>query len=173
MSLHVPIAHAAKARVIPAHQLSEKDMLWAFLEFARATVIAKVAGLGDQELRQPHVPSGISLGGILKHLVTGENHWFANVLGGRELPMPFSVNAPDGDWWLDAEEGPEQLVTSYQAACNTSNTVIASLPLDSTGKQRDSDYTLRWALCHLIAETNRHAGHADLLRELTDGARGW
>lgn len=173
MSLHVPVALGTEGREIPAHQLGEKDMLWAFLKFARATAIAKVTGLEEKDLRRTHVTSGISLGGILKHLVTGENHWFANVLGGLELPMPFSEGDPDGDWRLEAEEGPERLIAAYRAACNTSDKVIASLNLDSTGAQMDGDYTLRWALCHQIAETNRHTGHADLMREMTDGARGW
>jgi uncharacterized damage-inducible protein DinB len=173
MSLQVPVALGTEGRKIPAHQLGEKEMLWAFLKFARATAIAKVAGLGEEDLRRAHTTSGISLGGILKHLVTGENHWFANVLGGLELPMPFSKEDPDGDWRVTDDEGPERLVAAYQAACHTSDKVIASLDLESTGEQVDGDYTLRWALCHQVAETNRHAGHADLLRELTDGARGW
>jgi len=87
--------------------------------------------------------------------------------------MPFSEDNPDGDWRLAAGEGPDHLVAAYRAACSISDQVIDSLDLDSTGKQVGGDYTLRWALCHQIAETNRHAGHADLLREMTDGTRGW
>jgi uncharacterized damage-inducible protein DinB len=172
MSQHVPISAATQGRRIPAHQLGDKDMLWAFLRFARATVVAKVHGLSDEQLGQAYVGSATTLGGVLKHLVTSENHWFGNVLGGLGLPMPFSSANPDGDWQLSDGEGAASLVAAYRAACDTSDKVIASLDLDSSGPHED-DYTLRWALTHLVAETNRHAGHADLLRELTDGARGW
>ncbi|WP_144382270.1 DinB family protein [Streptomyces sp. SAJ15] len=173
MSHHVPVTAGAEGRRIPAHGLAEKEMLWAFLRFARATVVAKVDALSPEELRKRHVGSATTLGGILKHLVTSERHWFANVLGGRELPMPFGPEDPDGDWRLADGEDAAHLVAAYRAACELSDEIIAALDLDSTGAQTDDDYTLRWALTHLVAETNRHAGHADVLRELTDGARGW
>ncbi|MBQ0892675.1 DinB family protein [Micromonospora sp. U56] len=175
MSQHVPVTAAAHGRRIPAHQLGDKEMLWAFLRFARATVVAKTDGLSTEQLSQSHVSSATTLGGIVKHLVTSENHWFGNVLGGLGLPMPFSPADPDADWRIEDGEGTASLVAAYRAACEISDQVITSLALDSTGTgtQTDDDYTLRWALTHLIAETNRHAGHADLLRELTDGVRSW
>ena len=173
MSQHVPVAAAAHGRRIPAHQLGDKEMLWAFLRFARATVVAKTDSLSAEQLRQSHVSSATTLGGIVKHLVTSENHWFGNVLGGLGLSMPFSPADPDGDWRIEDGEDAASLVAAYRAACEISDQVISALELDSTGAQTDDDYTLRWALTHLIAETNRHAGHADLLRELTDGVRGW
>jgi uncharacterized damage-inducible protein DinB len=173
MSQRVPVAAAAVDRRFPGHQLPEKEMLWAFLRFARATVIAKIDGLSTEQLRHAYLGSATTLGGILTHLVTSENHWFANVLGGQGLPMPFSPADPDGDWRVAEDERVEDLVAAYRAACGTSDDVIAALDMDDTGAQLDGTYTLRWAMSFLIAETNRHAGHADVLRELTDGTRGW
>jgi uncharacterized damage-inducible protein DinB len=148
-------------------------MLWGFLQFARATVIAKIEGLSDEQVRIPHVKSGTCIGGIVKHLTSGEHHWFSNTLGGLNIPMPFNSNDPDGDWRLEDDEGAESLVARYRSACNSSDKVISSLDLDNTGAQVTGDYTLRWAMSHITAETNRHAGQVDLMRELTDGARGW
>jgi uncharacterized damage-inducible protein DinB len=171
MSRHVPLAQAPGRR-IPAHQLDEKEMLWAFLRFARATVVAKTDGLCTEQLTRRHVGSATTLGGILSHLTCVEYDWFANRLGGSTVLMPFGPDDPDGDWYTGDADGTE-LVSRYREACAASDEVIAALDLDSTGAQTDSDYTLRWAMTHLVAETQRHAGHADLLRELTDGACGW
>jgi uncharacterized damage-inducible protein DinB len=162
----------APGRKIAAHQLGEKEMLWAFLRFARVTAVAKTQGLTPGQLRQAHVGSATTLGGILKHLSGSENHWFGNVLGGVDHPMAFSPADPDGDWRVNPGEDAASLAAMYRAACDSSDVVIAAMDLDATGPGPD-DYTLRWALTHLIAETNRHTGQADLLRELTDGARGW
>lgn len=173
MSQHVPVVANANGRRIPEHRLEEKQMLWGFLQFARATVIAKIEGLSHEDVRRSHVASGTSIGGLMKHLAGGENHWFGNTLGGLGIPLSFDAGDPDGDWRLKDMEGPERLVANYRSACNSSDKIIASLNLDSTGAQMNDDYTLRWVMNHQIAETNRHLGQADLMRELTDGARGW
>lgn len=173
MSHHVPVVPRADGRAIPAHRLDEKDMLTAWLRFARATVVAKATGLSGTQLRHRFVGSAMTLGGILKHLVTVERHWFSNVLGGRGVPMPFHAGDPDGDWHVSATDDIEGIVHAYAEACAASDTVIDALDLDDTGAQTDDDYTLRWALVHATMDTYRHAGHADLLRELLDGERGW
>lgn len=173
MSHYVPVAAGTEQRRIPAHQLNEKEMLWEFLRFARETIIAKTQDLSDEALRKPHVASGNSLGGILKHLTGGEINWFGNTLGGLDIPMPFGPDDPDGDWRVEDDESLETLVAKYRAACNSSDKFIFSMDLDCTGRQVSGDYTLRWVLTHMIAETNRHVGQADLMREMTDGVRGW
>lgn len=173
MAHHVPVVAGAADRAIPAHQLGERDMLIAWLRFARATVVAKASGLTDAQLRQRFVTSPTTLGGILTHLVTVEQHWFQNVLGGHGVPMPFDATNPDGDWLVAEQAGRDDLLRAYAEACAASDRVIETLPLDSTGAQTDDDYTLRWALVHVTMDTSRHAGHADVLRELLDGARGW
>jgi len=173
MAHHVPVAPRTDGRKIPAHQLGEKDMLTAWLSFTRATVVAKAAGLSASQLRHRFVGSPTSLGGILKHLVTVEQHWFSNVLGGRGIGMPFHADDPDGDWHVAHTDNLDSIVRVYTEACAASDQVIESLDLNSTGAQNDDDYTLRWALVHVTLDTSRHAGHADLIRELLDGERGW
>lgn len=172
MSLHVAVAATPPDRTIPAHDLEEKPMLWAWLRFARATVEAKVNHLDDDAARRRLVPSATTLAGVLSHLTTVERHWFGTVLGGVTRAMPFDPARPDGDWDTARVTGTE-LLADYRRACDDSDAVINDLAMDSVGAQTDGDYTLRWAITHVFGDTVRHAGQADILRELTDGKRGW
>ena len=172
MSHHVPTATRSPQREIPAHGIGEKEMAWAWLRFARATVEAKVAGLGDEPLARHLVPSPTTLAGILAHLTTVEQHWFSNVLGGQSLTMPFDEDLPDGDWVTDGV-GVATLLARYRGACAGSDEVIGALAMADTGAQETGNYTLRWALFHVLGDTMRHAGQADILREQTDGFCGW
>lgn len=173
MAQHVPVCAEAVDRRIPKHGLGEKEMLRAWLEFGRKTVLGKTAGLSDADARHNPTRSNTSLAGIVKHLTTVEQHWFQVVLGGRDVPMPFDRQNPDGDWIVADTEGLADLVDRYREACRESDRIIDELDMDSTGAQTADDYTLRWALCHVALDTARHAGHADILREQCDGARGW
>lgn len=173
MAHHVPVAAHTQERRIPGHRLGEKDMLWAWLRFARATVVAKATGLSPSQLRAKLVSSETSVGGLLTHLVTVEQHWFRVVLGGQEHSMPFGAEHPDGDWQVAEDDDLDTLLGRYHAACDASDEIIGSLELDGMGAQTTGDYTLRWAMVHVTMDTSRHAGHADLLRELLDGERGW
>jgi hypothetical protein len=83
--------------------------------------------------------------------------------------MPFGPDDPDGDWRMAEDDNNSTLLARYRTACDASDELIASLSLDSTGAQTTGDYTLRWAITHVTMDTSRHAGHADLLRELLDG----
>ncbi|WP_460962068.1 DinB family protein [Parasphingorhabdus pacifica] len=148
-------------------------MLRAWLQFGRDTVVGKVRGIADDGAEYNPTKSTTTLGGIVKHLTTVEQHWFQEVLGGARLPMPFGPDNPDGDWVVEDDETLSGLVTRYREACRTSDIVIADLALDSIGAQTAGDYTLRWALCHVTLDTGRHAGQADIIREQWDGERGW
>lgn len=173
MAQHVPVCAEASERRIPKHGLGEKEMLRAWLEFGRNTILGKTAGLSDSDARHNPTRSNTSLAGIVKHLSTVEQHWFQVVLGGREVPMPFDPQNPDGDWIPTDAESLPGLLTGYREACQASDRIIDELDMDSTGAQTTGDYTLRWALCHVALDTARHAGHADILREQWDGTRGW
>lgn len=173
MAHHVAVAAHTEERRIPGHRLGEKDMLWAWLRFARATVAAKAIGLSESQLRAKLLSSETSVGGLLTHLVTLEQHWFGVVLGGQKHTMPFGADDPDGDWRVGEYDDLDSLLDRYHAACVASDKIIGSLELDSVGAQTTDDYTLRWAMTHVTMDTSRHAGHADLLRELLDGERGW
>lgn len=87
--------------------------------------------------------------------------------------MPFDAARPDGDWDTAGVTGTE-LLTDYRQTCVDSDAVISRLALDSVGAQADGDYTLPWVLAHVFGDTVRHAGDGpDILRQLTDGTRGW
>jgi uncharacterized damage-inducible protein DinB len=173
MAQHVPVCAAAAQRRIPKHGLGEKEMLRAWLEFGRNTILGKTADLSEDGALHNPTRSNTSLAGIVKHLTTVEQHWFQVVLGGRDVPMPFDPQNPDGDWIVAEGEPLADLLARYREACRESDRIIEELDMGSTGAQTTGDYTLRWALCHVALDTGRHAGQADILREQWDGARGW
>jgi uncharacterized damage-inducible protein DinB len=157
----------------------EMDSLRAFLDFHRATLLWKVGGLSKEELSRPLTPSGTNLLGMVKHLGYVERYWFANFFAGLDLEMPWSDADPDADWRVEEGETVEQVVGFYQAEVARSRELVAAASPDDRGRgaivRRDgpaSAFSLRWVMLHMIEETARHNGHADVLRELTDGATG-
>jgi hypothetical protein len=126
------------------------------------------------------VPSGTNLLGVVKHVASVELEYFGVTFGRpSDEPLPwFDVDAePNADMWATAEESREFVVGLYHRAWTHSDASIDSLPLDAIGHVSwwpadRSEVTLHKILIHMIAETNRHAGHADIVRELIDGAAG-
>ncbi|WP_055479578.1 DinB family protein [Sphaerimonospora mesophila] len=152
----------------------EREVLEAFLDFHRAMVARKALGLSDEDIRRRHVPSSTTLGGLLKHLTIVERNWFRRVLAQDPAmgPPPTQEDA-DGSFALDAEDTVETLVAVYGEACADSRRIAARFSLDHVVPQAElGQVSLRWIYVHMIEETARHAGHADILRELTDGATG-
>ncbi|HUF96256.1 MAG TPA: DinB family protein [Acidimicrobiia bacterium] len=167
-----------RSNTLPA--AGELETLNSFLDFQRATMIRKVEGLTDEQAAsQPVAPSTLSLSGLIKHLSLVEESWFQSVFAGGELGEPWS-SAPfddDKDWEFNSasEDRLSDLVEMYESACEKSREVVASA--DSLGEMSEKDtrrgkVSLRWILLHMIEETARHAGHADLIRERIDGATG-
>ena len=159
--------------------VGEMDSLRAFLDFHRATLLWKVEGLSKQELSRPLTPSGTNLLGMVKHLAFVERYWFGIFFAGLDLPMPGSDEDPDADWRIEPDETVEQVVALYHAEVARSRELVAGASPDDRGRgkvvRRDgpaSNFSLRWIMLHMIEETARHNGHADVLRELTDGATG-
>ena len=170
-------------RIDPDLVADELTMLTQFLEFHRATVLEKVSGLTHEELNRRAVPtSELTLAGLVKHLALVEDSWFTERFAGHPMPAPFADVDwdADRDWELHTavDDDPAWLVQRYDEACARSRAVVAaSASLDQeavAGRRREDDapFTLRWILCHMIEETARHNGHADLLREAVDGATG-
>jgi uncharacterized damage-inducible protein DinB len=169
-------------RTDPHPASGERDMLAAFLDYHRATLKMKVAGLTQAQLAQTTAASSLTLAGLVKHLALVEDSWFTERFAGQPMPAPFD----DVDWDADpdwelrtaADDDPAWLVQRYDEACERSRAVLAAAStLDQeavAGRRRSDDapFTLRWILCHMIEETARHNGHADLLREAVDGATG-
>ncbi len=143
----------------PRTGAGEKDVLVGFLDYLRAAVVAKAEGVPEPEVRTPGVPSGTNLLGLVKHLTHVERHW----LLGEEVADWQATFHPRPD------ESAEEIVGAYRETTALANEAIAACPDLAAPGPRGS---LRWALAHLIEETARHAGHADILRELVDGATG-
>jgi uncharacterized damage-inducible protein DinB len=158
----------------PPLEASERVMLAAFLDYHRATLLQKVAGLSDEQLRRRLVPSATTLLGMVKHLGYVERSWFQMRFAGEDLPVPWSEADPDADFRVEPEETTESVLAFYRGQVERSRAIAdAARSLDEKARHPDrKDYTLRWIMVHMIEETARHNGHADILRELIDGATG-
>jgi hypothetical protein len=151
---------------------SERELLQTFLQYERDTVMWKLDGLSLEEATRSHVPSNTSLLGMVKHLGWVELSWFESVLEGAEFNPPWRKDDPDADWRIEPGETVESVLTFYRDACRRADEAGARHQLDDLAANAKDDVSLRWIYIHLIEETARHAGHADILRELTDGEVG-
>jgi hypothetical protein len=173
-------ARVGPVRIDPPETGPELDQLTSYLDLQRATMLWKTEGLTREQLAQPHPPSTLTLGGLLNHLALVEDSWFRVRFAGLpddDLWAGVDWDAdPDFEFRTAAELEPEELRRRYEQACARSREVVAataSLDQLSVEPRRNGAYfDLRWMLLHLIEETARHAGHADLLREAIDGATG-
>ncbi len=151
----------------------ERQTLETFLDLYRDILKRKLTGPSGQQIRQRHVPSATTLGGLAKHLAAVEREWFQVVLARRsaeELDAPL----PDDGWTLASDDTAEKLLAGYEQACAASRQVAAGFLLDdSVPHPRMGQVSLRWIYVHMIEESARHVGHADILRERIDGATGF
>ncbi|MCF6424633.1 DinB family protein [Amycolatopsis tucumanensis] len=154
----------------PSLNADEKTTLVAFLDYLREAIIGKAHGVPDEAARTAGVPSGTSLLRLVKHLIAVEHNWFVWAYAGEAVEL----------WDDEAFPGPadtaETLFAEYRAMVERCNAIIAACPdLDRPGARslRETDPpSMRWVLVHMIEETARHAGHADILREQIDGSTG-
>jgi hypothetical protein len=153
---------------------SERAVLEAFLDFHREVLVRKVSGVSEQEARYRRVPSKTTLAGLIKHLTGVERGWFQRVLAQRPAgEIGPNVGGGDDSWELAPDETVESLVAEYRRACDQSRQAAARFALDdAVPHRRLGRVSLRWIYVHMIEETARHVGHADILREQTDGATG-
>jgi uncharacterized damage-inducible protein DinB len=160
----------------PTFLLGERPMLEGWLEFHRATLVLKCDGLDDDaRKRRPVATSLLSLHGLLRHMAEVERNWFRRVLQSDAATPPIwydpavddseLVPLDDADWNAD--------LAAWSAECDASRAAAAARELDDTGIRRGQPCSLRWIYVHMIEEYARHNGHADLIRELIDGAVGW
>ncbi len=165
----------AVQRVNPPGAADERRTLEAFLDFERATLVMKVSGVSDEDARRPLVPSPLmTLAGLVKHLIDIERSYFRIGVAGEDVEDLWDPADPDGTWRVGADDRIDELLAAYQAECDAARAAVAQLPLDTVGRlaPMDGGKTLRYALVQVIQETARHNGHADLLREMIDGAVG-
>ncbi|MFH0521411.1 DinB family protein [Streptomyces sp. M41] len=145
---------------------SESEVLRAFLDYLRTSIAAKVEGAPEPQVRTASVPSGTHLLGLLNHLTFVERSMFL----GEE------VTDWQGTFRVAAQDSAAEVVARYRDAVERANDVLdgcsdlgAPLPRPRQGRAAP---VVRWALTHMIEGTGRHAGHADILRELIDGSTG-
>ena len=161
----------------------EADTLLGFLDYQRATLAWKCAGLDAAGLQATTAASSMTLGGLLKHLSYVEDLWFSRWLHGRDPQPPWDTvdweADSDWEWHSAAHDSPGQLLTLWEDSMARSRALVADA-LRGAGLEQLTPRTwpdgrapsLRWILCHLIEEYARHNGHADLLRESVDGRTG-
>jgi uncharacterized damage-inducible protein DinB len=163
-------------RAEPPFLLDERSMLEAWLEFHRTTLMLKSEGLDDDARRARPVPSSmLSLHGLVRHMAEVERNWFRRVLL-RDSGAPYIWYDPEHEdsemYPLDEADWQADLA-AWQAECEASRRAAKAHQLDDTGLRRGQPCSLRWIYLHMVEEYARHNGHADLIRELVDGAVGW
>ncbi len=153
----------------PVIRAGEKETLLAFLMYLRDCLVAKLDGITPEKACRAGVPSGTSLLGLIKHVSAVEAFWVQHAFAG----WPEDV-IPDDE--LAAGDTPEAVIQAYRKVAAASDQIIHSChDLDASAAVAPFGppvKSLRWILVHLIEETGRHAGHADILREQIDGAVG-
>lgn len=157
-----------------------KGELRDYLQRAREALVWKLDGLGDYAARRPMTPTATNLLGLVKHVASCEAGYLGDTFG-RPFPEPlpwFADDAPpNADMWATADESIDDVTGLYRRIWEHSDETIETLPLDAAGRvpwwpDDRADVTLHRVLVHMIAETERHAGHADIVRETIDGAAG-
>ncbi len=160
----------------PSYVAAEREMLEGWLEFHRTTLLLKCEGLTDVQRKARPVPtSKLSLHGLVRHMGEVERSWFRRTLLAEPDAPPLwydpavedseLVPLDDADWEAD--------LATWQAECERSRAAAAPRSLDDAGVKIGTQYSLRWIYVHMIEEYARHNGHADLIREMVDGAVGW
>jgi uncharacterized damage-inducible protein DinB len=157
-----------------------KAVLQHYLQRGREALVWKLEGLSEYDVRRPMTPTGTNLLGLLKHLAYVEMGYFGVTFGrpvAEAQPWIDDEVELNADMWATAEESREDVLALYRRAWSHADAAIEALPLEAAGRvpwwQGDrAEVTLQLVLVHVIAETHRHAGHADIVRELADGTAG-
>lgn len=156
-----------------------KADLHRYLQAARQALLWKLDGLSEYDIRRPLTPTGTNLLGLVKHLAGVELWYFGDVFGRppRERPWSEDDARNNADMWATASESRDQITGMYRQAWAHADETIQALELNAPGQvpwwpSERREVTLHQILVHVVAETHRHAGHADIVRELIDGAAG-
>ncbi len=158
-----------------------KTDLRRYLQAARDALVWKLDGLSEYDMRRPMTTTGTNLLGLVKHLAGVELGYFGDTFG-RKFPEPVPWydamdDDPSADFWASEDESHDDIVGLYRRVWAFADETIESTPLDAVGEvpwwpPERRETTLHRVLVHVLAEINRHAGHADIVRELIDGAIG-
>jgi hypothetical protein len=153
----------------------ERDILAASLDDARHAVVANMTDVPVALLREPLLWPHGSLLAIVKHLTTLERWWFAHTFAGLDMAHPWSAGTSPEEWRLERSDTAWAVMARYHGACKRSRLIAERAALDQVAARAATPghpVALRWIMLHMIEETNRHAGHADVLRQLIDGTNG-
>lgn len=168
-----------RMRIDPHPAAPELESLAQYLDYQRETILAKTEGLTRAQLGRAHPPSDLTLAGLLLHLALVEEDWVEVRFSGMPEREPWAgidcVADPNWEFRTAVDQDPEWLLERYRQACRRSRAALDGVGLEdlSVLPLRDGPrFTARWMLLHLIEETARHAGHADILREAIDGQTG-
>lgn len=154
---------------LPDFPAGAGETLLAFLDYLRQAVARKLEGCTEEQARRAPVPSGTSLLGLVKHLTVVESYWVERRFAGLEIA---EAPAADAGFGLGPDDTVESVLAGYRAATERADALLAGAAIDTPLARGRHGLTLTWVLVHLVEETGRHAGHADILRELVDGATG-
>lgn len=161
------------SRPHPPFRGDEKSTLWGFLQFLRATMVAKCTGLTEEQLRCTPTVSTLSLLGLVRHLAFVERQWFQAIMEDRIVHIPWHHG--EDEFQIPELDSAESIIAFYQSECAISDEIIDRRSCDDLAQWANDDMnrrSLRWIVTHMIEETARHCGHADLIRESIDGAVG-
>jgi hypothetical protein len=152
----------------------ERAMLRDWLDWHRATLLGKCAGLDAVQLATRSVPpSNLSLLGLVRHMSENERGWVRQTFRGEQIPdLYYRSDAPDADFEEADPAGAEHDFEVYRAECRAVDAALEGARLDDTFTNREKTTSVRWMWQHLVEEYARHNGHADLLREAIDGSTG-
>jgi uncharacterized damage-inducible protein DinB len=155
----------------------ERTSLDQWLDYHRATLLMKCAGLTAEQLKQrPVAPSTLSLLGLVRHMTEVERWWFRMHGAGEQLEFPYDPGLTGADFDDTADADAEANLAAYRAEIEAARAAVAGKDLDlvvpSRGDHPERTRDIRWIFVHMIEEYARHNGHADLLREAIDGATG-
>lgn len=155
--------------------LDVKAELHSYLRGAREVLVWKLDGLSEYDIRRPLTPTGTNLLGLVKHSTATHLGYFGEVFGRTGDPSSGRLSGDAGQFWATPDESRQDIVANYRGAWGFSDATISELPLDAVGSVwwwGDAAVTLHQILVHVTADTQRHAGHADIVRELIDGSVG-
>jgi uncharacterized damage-inducible protein DinB len=159
-------------------EIDPKADLHRYLQVSREALLWKLEGLSEYDIRRPLTPTATNLLGLVKHVAIVASGYFGFVF---ECPFPepmpyYEDTEPNADMWATPDESRDEIIGLWHRVWAHADATVEALPLDARGEVPwwgdRREVTLHRILVHMIAENNRHAGHADIVRELIDGAAG-
>ena len=167
-------------RIDPDQHADELTMLGQYLDYHRATLAARATGVDEAGWRATVGASSLTLAGLVKHMALVEDSWFQETMGGEDEREPWASapwdDDPDWEFHTAPDEDPAAVLALYAEACERSRATVARIgdPAAEAAQvtRRGRRPTLRWVMLHMLEETARHNGHADLIRESVDGVTG-